>query len=198
MTTPSTPLTSTELIAVSASILEAGGYQAIREGFPDWSTTSTRLFEDQYNVVGVAVFATCAELIQSWADLQGSLVEVISGRVGTAESKAWDGYLVLLAAGLAPSADSDVEAIRYDTTRLRKLVATGEDLKGAANVERLLRPLLPLRAAQASAVGGSALDLLPGLLTEHGIDRDTTVVLVQSFVDQAPLMEALHRHRGAR
>src|SRR5664280_1289525 len=96
MTIPSTPLTSTELIAASASILETGGYQTIREGFPQWSTTSARLFEDAYNVVGVAVFTTCAELLQSWPDLQGSLVDLMSERVGTAESKAWDGYLVLL------------------------------------------------------------------------------------------------------
>lgn len=198
MTTPSAPLTPTDLIAVSSSVLERGGYQPIRKGFPEWSTLSTRLFEDEYNVVGVAVFTTCAELLGSWADLQGSLVDVISGQVGRAENKAWDGYLVLLAAGIAPSGDLDIEAIRYNTTRLRKLVATGEDLSGAGDVERLLRPLLPLRTGEGSTIKGSALDLLPDLLNEHGINRDTTAVLVRSFTDQKPLMEALHRHRGAQ
>lgn len=197
--TPSTvPLTPTALIAASSSVLEAGGYQLIGKGFPEWSTPSTRLFEDEYNVVGLAVFTTCAELLRSWADLQGALVEVISRQVGRAENKAWDGYLVLLTAGMAPSGDSDIEAIRYDTARLRKLVATGEDLSGAGDVERLLRPLLPLRTEQGSITQGSALDLLPELLAEGGINRDTTAVLVKSFIDQKPLMEALHRNRGSQ
>jgi hypothetical protein len=196
MTSPAVPLTPTDLIAASSSVLESAGYRAIRKGFRDWNTPSTRLFEDEYNVVGIAVFTTCADLLRSWADLQGSLVGVISRQVGQAESKAWDGYLILLTSGIAPSGDPEVEAIRYDTARLRKLVATGDDLRTAGDVERLLRPLLPLRTEQGSIRQGSALDLLPDLLSERGIRRDTTVVLVKSFIDQRPLMEALHRHRG--
>jgi hypothetical protein len=197
MTESSAPLTPTDLIAASSNVLETGGYQPIRRGFPEWSTTTTRLFEDKYNVVGVAVFTTCAELLRSWADLQGSLVGVISQQVGHAENKAWDGYLVLLTAGMAPSGDSDIDDIRHDTTRLRKLVATGEDLNAPGDVERLLRTLLPLRTEQSSISQGSAFDLLPDLLAEHGIHRDTTTVLVKSFSDQKPLMEALHRNRGS-
>lgn len=197
MNTP-VPLTPTDLIAASSSVLEGGGYRAIRKGFAEWSTTSTRLFEDEYNVVGVAVFTTCAELLNSWADLQGSLVRVISERVGQAESKAWDGYLVLLTAGVAPSEVLDIESIRYDTTRLRKLVATGEDLNDAGDVERFLRSLLPLHTEEGTIREGSALDLLPDLLQESGIGRETTAALVRSFIEQKPLMEALHRHRGAR
>ena len=85
-------MTPTDLIAASSSVLEAGGYQPIRKGFPEWNTTSTRLFEDKYNVVGIAVFTTTAELLSSWADLQGALVDVISRHVGQTENKAWDGY----------------------------------------------------------------------------------------------------------
>jgi hypothetical protein len=197
MTESLPPLTPTDLIAASSNVLETGGYQPIRRGFPEWSTTTTRLFEDKYNVVGVAVFMTCAELLRSWADLQGSLVDVISQQVGHAENKAWDGYLVLLTAGMAPSGDSDIDDIRHDTTRLRKLVATGEDLGGAGDVARLLRPLLPLRTERDSISQLSALDLLPDLLEESGVARETTTVLVKSFIDQKPLMEALHRNRGS-
>ena len=198
MTPLSIPMTPTDLIAASSSVLEAGGYQPIRKGFPEWNTTSTRLFEDKYNVVGIAVFTTSAELLSSWADLQGALVDVISRHVGQTENKAWDGYLVLLTAAIAPSSDADIEAIRYDTTRLRKLVATGEDLSAAGDVERLLRPLLPLRTAQGSIGQGTALDLLPGLLAVQGIDKKTTEVLVKSFIEQEPLMDALHRQRGSQ
>ena len=196
MTSPSAPLTPTDLIAASSSVLQTGGYRLVHEGFPEWNSPSTRLFEDEYNVVGVAVFTTFADLLRSWADLQGSLVDVISRKVGRTEGKAWDGYLVLLTGGMAPSGDLGIEAIRYDTARLRKLVATGEDLSGAGDVERLLRSLLPLRAEQGSTIQGSALDMLHDLLTEHGINRDTTTLLVKSFVDQEPLMEALHRRQG--
>jgi hypothetical protein len=138
MTISSMAMTPTDLIAACSSVLETGGYQPIREGFPEWNTTSTRLFEDMYNVVGIAVFTTSAELLISWADLQGSLVDVISRHVGKTESKAWDGYLVLITTGIAPSSDAAIEELRYDTTRLRKLVATGEDLRTAGDVERLL------------------------------------------------------------
>lgn len=195
MTTQSTPMTPTDLIAACTSVLQSGGYQSIRDGFSQWNTTSTRLFEDRYNVVGIAVFATSDELLGTWADLQGALVDVISRHVGQAESKAWDGYLVLLTAGIASSSAAEIESLRYDTTRLRKLVATGEDLVAAGDVERLLRPLLPLRAAQGSISQGTALDLLPRLLAEQGITEQTTELLVKAFTEQEPLMEMLHRHR---
>jgi hypothetical protein len=149
-------------------------------------------------VVGIAVFTTSTELLSSWADLQGALVDVISRHVGQAESKAWDGYLVLLTTGIAPSGDAEIERLRYDTTRLRKLVATGEDLSTARDVERLLRPLLPLRVAQGSIRQGTALDLLPGLLAEQGINEKATELLVKSFTEQEPLMDALHRTRGSQ
>jgi hypothetical protein len=198
MTNATVALTQTDLIAASSSVLEAGGYQPIREGFPEWSTTTTRLFEDAYSVVGVAVFPTCAELLRSWADLQGSLVSVISHKVGRSEGKAWDGYLVLLTPGLAPSGQVEIEDIRYDTSRLRKLVSTGEDLVTAGDVERLLRPLLPLRGQQGSLSPRSALDLLPNILAERGIDRQTTTALLQSFVDRKPLMDPLQRRQESR
>jgi len=191
-------MTTTDLIAASTSVLEGGGYQPIREGFPEWNTTSTRLFEDKYSVVGIAVFKTTAELLQSWADLQGALVEVISRHVGRTENKAWDGYLVLLTTAIAPASDANIEAIRSDTTRLRKLVATGEDLRTPGDVERQLRSLLPLRDPPGSIGQGTALDLLPELLAEQHIRQATTKVLVQSFIAQEPLMEALHRTREAQ
>src|SRR6266404_2422212 len=159
-------MTPTDLLAASSSLLEAGGYKTIRDGFPQWNTASTRLFEDKYSVDGVAVFATAAELLRSWVDLQRALVDVISQHIGQTECKDWDGYLVLLTAGIAPSSDAEIEALRYDTNRLRKLVATGEDLSTAGDVERLLRSLLPLQNATGPVGQRTALELLPDLLAE--------------------------------
>lgn len=121
---------------------------------------------------------------------------MISAQVGHEEGKSWDGYLVLLTPGLAPSEDAGIEAVRYNTTRLRKLVATGDDLRSPTDVERVLRPLLPLGQEQASLSQGSALDLLPKLLADQGIPRETTQLLVDAFREQSPLLERLHQERS--
>lgn len=188
-------MTPTELIAISSDVLEGGGFRSIRRGFSEWSTPTTRLFEDEYNIVGLAVFMTCDDLLHSWADLQASLVDVMAHHVGHAESKAWDGYLVLLTSAVAPSDSSALSAVRYDTTRLRKLVATGESLGSAADVYRVLGPLLPLAVDPIPPTDTAALALLPKLLEEHNIPTSTTEALVAAFTDQQPLMAALHRHR---
>jgi len=193
MTSSSAAFTPTDLIAAASEALSAGGYEQIRERFSDWDTPTSRLFEDEYNVVGIVVFDTCGELLRKWPDLQGSLVNVISRHVGLGESKSWDGYLVLMTPGLAPSEDAEIEAVRYNTTRLRKLVATGDDLRSPTDVERVLRPLLPLRQEGATLAEKSALDLLPKLLVNQGISTETTQLLIDAFREQSPLLERLHQ-----
>ena len=193
MTSSSAGFTPTDLIAAASQALEAGGYQQIRGRFSEWDTSTSRLFEDEYNVVGIVVFDTCGELLRTWPDLQGSLVDVISRHVGQGESKSWDGYLVLLTPGPAPSEDTEIEAVRYNTTRLRKLVATGDDLRSPTDVERVIRPLLPLGQERAKLSQESALDLLPKLLADQGIPKETTQLLVDAFREQLPLLDRLHQ-----
>jgi hypothetical protein len=196
MTDSSFGYTTTDLIAAASQVLLEGGYRQINGQFPEWGTPTSRLFEDEYSVVGIAIFETCKELLQTWPDAQALLVDVISRHVGSQESKSWDGYLVLLTPGLAPSESAALEAVRYDTTRLRKLVATGDDLKLPTDVERVLRPLLPLRPERASLVQQSALDLLPRLLAAQQIPEEVTRVVVDAFRQQSPLLEELHQQRG--
>jgi hypothetical protein len=124
------------------------------------------------------------------------LVEVISQKIGHAESKAWDGYLVLLTPGMAPSGDLDIDTIRHDTSRLRKLVATGETLNTPGDVNRMLKALMPLADQEVFITSESTLDLLPDLLADHGVDRETTRVLVEAFTADEPLLERLHQHRS--
>lgn len=184
--------TPTDLIAAATRTLQDGGYRQISEGVPGWNSQATRLFEDAYSIVGLVVFETCGELLRTWTDLQGSLVDVISQRVGREESKAWDGYLVLLSPGMAPSEESELESIRYNTDRLRKLVATGDDLQSVTDVERALRPLLPLTIQGASLGQETALDLLPKLLSSQDIPEETTRALVKAFREQSSLLETLN------
>lgn len=196
MTDSSLGFTTTDLIAAASQVLLEGGYRQISGRFPDWGTPTSRLFEDEYSIVGIAVFETCKELLQTWPDVQAALVDVISRHVGNQESKSWDGYLVLLTPGLAPSESEAIEAVRYNTTRLRKLVATGDELKLSTDVERVLRPLLPLGLERTSLGQESALDLLPRLLANHNISEEVTRVLVNAFRQQSPLVEQLHQQRG--
>lgn len=198
MTTLPTGFTSTDLIAAASQTLTNGGYQLVARKFEAWDTPTSRLFEDEYNVVGVVIFDTCGELLRAWPDLQGSLVDVISSQVGREEGKSWDGYLVLLTPGVAPSEDAAIDTLRYNITRLRKLVATGDDLQSPTDVERVLRPLLPLGQERASLSQGSALDLLPKLLADQGIPKETTQLIVGAFREQSPLLERLHQHRGGQ
>jgi hypothetical protein len=184
--------TPTDLIATATQTLHDGGYQQITDGFPEWNTHTARLFEDEYSIVGLVVFETCGELLRAWTDLQGSLVGVISHHIGREESKAWDGYLVLLSPGIAPSEESALESIRYNTGRVRKLVATGEDLQSLTDVERVLRPLLPLTVERASVGQETALDLLPKLLSAHNIPEETTKALIKAFREQSSLLETLN------
>ena len=195
MTPPTAGFTTTDLMAVASKVLSDGHYSQVTSGVEGWDTATSRLFEDEYNVVGIAAFETCAELLESWPDVQGSLVDVISQHIGREESKAWDGYLVLLSPGLASSQSQAIEAVRYNTSRLRKMVATGEDLRVATDVERVLRALLPLGFERTTMGAQSALDLLPKLLADQGIAEDTTRVLIDAYREQAPLMERLHQRR---
>lgn len=198
MTQLPTGFTPTELMAAASQALAAGRYQQVDRRFSEWDTPTSRLFEDEYNVVGIVVFDTCAEFLRTWPDLQGSLADVISRHVGHGESKSWDGYLVLLTPGLAPSEDADIEAVRYNTTRLRKIVATGDDLRTATDVERVLHPLLPLGPERATLSQESALELLPKLLVNQGIPEETTQLLVDAFREQTSLLERLHQQQGVQ
>lgn len=195
MNGPSAVPTPTGLLSAAVGVLTDSGYRLVTGKSSDWETASSRLFEDAYSVVGVAVFATCRELLRRWPELQESLVDVISRHVMATEGKAWDGYLALLTPAVAPSERAAIEAIRYDTARLRKLVATGDDLTVETDVERILRPLLPMTAGDGEVGDDAALLLLPTLLADHGIDESVSRSLIEAFTRHTPLMEALHETR---
>ena len=191
----STAPTPTGLLAKASSLLTDAGYVAVTAKHADWATQTNRVYEDKYNIVGLVVFSTCNELLSNWVKLQESLVNLISRHVMATEGKAWDGYLVLLTPASAPSERTAIDAIRYDTSRLRKLVATGEELMADADVERVLRPLLPMPPMAGLAAMNSILTLLPALLAEQGIPTKVSEQLITSFTERAPLMEGVHLAR---
>ncbi len=186
-----TALTTTQLTVAATEVLIENGYQ--RVGPPrDWPRAS-RLFEDEYGIVALHVYDTWQDLRDEWNIAQGQLVDLMSSRLGRPEPKSWEGYLVLLTVGNAPEAERrDVVDLRYNTNRLRKLVATGQELETVNDVQTALLPLLPLNIEPPSTSGAGLLARLPELLEEEGIDPVVTEAAVTSFLRNESIMEHLH------
>lgn len=191
--TPSS-LTPIELTAAVSKNLEEGGYTRIEASqLGAIEAARGRFYEDAFGVVSVVVYETWAELADTWTEDQARLVELMSAHMTRSDAKSWDGYLVLLCPGSAPVEDAAiVERIRYDITRVRKLIAVGEELTSLSDVERMILPLRPLEPEGEFEPGVSTLDLLPDLLTERGVSRADIEALIDAFREQQPLLEALH------
>ena len=189
-------LTTTDILAAASEYLTDGGYRRIDSvDLGKLAKTGARLFEDAYGIVAVVVYDTWRELSESWPEAQAALVEVISQYVGQSEAKAWDGYLGLCAPGvLASEARFEPTEIRYNTSRVRNLVAAGDELRTLSDVERSLLPLLPLEADVELKDQESALEVLPELLSQRGLPQQAVRVVIQAFLEQLPILESLHSH----
>lgn len=187
-------LSPTNLLAAAERELVGAGYRRVPEqALARWPADNVRVYEDPYCVATIAVYETWSELSTGWLHLQESLVELMSKFWTRSDAKAWDGYIVLLTPG-TPGSSTEAEAIRYNTTRVRKLLATGEDLRRLSDVTRVLAPLLPVDQVAAPSEE-TALEMLPRLLAQHGIDEQAVRVLVQAFERNEPLVETLHSRR---
>jgi hypothetical protein len=186
-----TPL---ELTAAASELLERHNYRRIVDADLGADGYGGRYYEDEYGVVAVVVYETWPDLLKSWPEDQSRLVRLMSEHMHKTDFKAWDGYLVLLSPGQPPPEQrSAVEGIRYDVTRVRKLIAVGEELRSLADVERILLPLLPIEGLKANCDELSALDMLPDLLSPRGIDSAATVAIVAAFREQQSLLERLEK-----
>lgn len=191
----SAPLTPTELVAVATEFLTDGGYRQVpSEVIEPHELAGARVFEDSYGVAAVVVFESWDELVISWPDYQSGLVELMSRHLPSVEAKAWEGYLVLLTSGSAGEAAQDqASAIRYDMTRVRKLVGAGAELQSLSGLERVLRPLLPLKPHALTSESASAVDLLPDLLGSDDLPREAVRVAVDAFKNSKSILDALYR-----
>jgi hypothetical protein len=164
--------------------------------FQQWPVQNIRLFEDNYHLVALVVYDTWDKLLSTWSDSQAALVELMSNHMTNSDPKAWDGYLVLLTTGVLSAEDrKKADEIRYDTTRVRKLIATGEELVTIGDVKRVLQSLLPLEADLHLDVGESVLDVLPSLLLQRGLEERYVETIVKAFRDREPIIERLHTAR---
>lgn len=189
-------LTVSSLMGEIGRLLDDGGYLAIdppEEGI--LSSRQARLFEDFFGVVGIVVFETWEALTQTWETAQSELVELISTHFSKGEPKSWDGYLVLITPSPVREGPSAVR-IRYDTTRVRKIVAAGEELVQLSDLASILAPLLPLQPESIEKDDRGILVRLPQILSERGIPKEATKALVDAYAHQEPLMECIDKFRG--
>lgn len=185
-------LTSLEVLAAAEQALVSGGYRRIEEDDTASKWHRGRGYEDEYGIVGVFVYDTVSDLESLWPDAQDAVVDLITRYISRDEAKAWDGYLCLMTPAVAePALLSRMADIRRNTSRLRKLVATGCELKSVSDIPRSLQALLPLEAQVAGGVNISALDALPAILLDRGIPAAATARLVEAFEQQDSMMRAL-------
>lgn len=191
------PLTITDLLAAATSNLLDAGYKRVeRLEISELNNSSTRVFEDVYNIVAIAAYNTWTELDDNWKDAQAALVELISQYLERSDAKAWDGYLVLITPSILNQEEiAHLINIRYNTSHLRKLVAAGNELTVLQDVKRILAPLLPLQVDPLPVERRSVLDELPSLLSGRGISSPAVKAVVDAYQDQKPLVEALHKFR---
>lgn len=185
-------LSALELLTVADRTLQAGGYRAIEGTSWDRWSNSARAYEDLFGVVAVFVFVSSEGLVRDWASAQSDLVDLITTHIGRDDAKAWDGYLVLLTgAPEDPGNRPEINEIRRDTGRVRKIVATGGELDSLQSIERVLLPLLPLGPELPPDLPQTALEVLPELLEHRGIPPAASRGLLDAFDRQSSLMRAL-------
>lgn len=190
-------LPTSSMIALASETLSANGYRVVRD-MTDMTRVGDQalLAEDAYNVVSVIAFETWQQLESEWFDAQADLVELLARRLARSAPKAWDGYLVLLCAG-EPIDPRETLKIERDTTRVRKIVATGSMLCASSDVARVLDLLLPLDLPTNLAALTDVLDALPALM-EETVSPATMKVVVDAFRAAEPPLERLHASGSAR
>jgi hypothetical protein len=184
-------LTTSELLALASAQLGSNGYRVVRDiAGTAHSAGRGLLAEDASSVVSVVVFETWQQLETEWLDAQADLVDLLSRRLQRSAPKAWDGYLVLLCA--SPATDHHVIAqIERDTTRVRKIVATGDTLRTIKDIENVLDVLAPLEIPNAVEALEDVLDALPKLIG-GGIDPVAVKTVVDAFRGMEAPLERLH------
>ncbi|WBO24353.1 hypothetical protein [Sphingomonas abietis] len=190
-------LSASSMIALASETLSLNGYRVVRD-MTDMKRLGDQalLAEDAYSVVSVVAFETWQQVERDWAEAQADLVDLLARRLSRSAPKAWDGYLVLLCAG-EPADRLDADRIERDTSRVRKIVATGGRLRTSADVARVLDLLLPLELPGDLAALEDVLDALPELMAKT-VDRAKLKIVVDAYRDGEPPLERLHESGGGR
>lgn len=184
-------LTPSVIIAAARALLAKNGFRISDDrNALDISNTYLLLAEDEYSVLALAAYESWNELEAGWSILQGELVALLSRRLARSSPKAWDGYVVLLCPAVVQDNAAIVE-IERDTSRVRKIVATGDALRTTRDIERVLDPFLPLDLPANHTQLQDVLDALPELL-KADVPASATRTVVEAFRTMDPPLERLH------
>jgi hypothetical protein len=146
-----------------------------------------RMFEDDYGVVLIDGFDSVETLLSEWTEAQATLVKSLSTSLTLDSDRGWEGYLVLFTPQRPTSDDMrQLSEIRYNTTRTRKLVITGEE-----DMIRGLEPLLPLPIGSSAAFTEEPLGELAREIVDQGIPSDEAESLLSAYKAGKSLMEAI-------
>lgn len=181
--------TPVEVLGAATEYLIAAGFASAQEISLDTGEV-LRCFEDSVSIVGLVEFATWSALETRWLAAQDALVELLSERLNRSDPKAWEGYLLLFTLDDPPGA-AEIDTIRRDTIRLRKIVTTGTELEELSDVERALLPVLPLSSGRVAVAKVRVLDRLPELLAASGADTNLVRRVVGAFDDNRGPMEEI-------
>lgn len=189
-------LTTSSVIAEVDAVLQKSNY-AVKDtaDIREITVEQAVLAEDEFGIVFVIVTDTAQDIANHWADYQAQLVDYLNTKLTKLDPKIWEAYMVLLTPSITPrDLFSQLERIRLDTSRIRKLVVTGEQLNALSDVSRALLPVLPLQDIDAARPEISLLESLPGIFAQRGIDEEAVRVVVSAFRSQDSPMQALHQH----
>ena len=179
-------LRPSQIFGEATRLLLAGGFRDVG-ALHVQPSQGLRMFEDRLCIVGLVYYPAWADLENSWLDAQAVMVEKISQHFRRSDPKAWDGYLVLFTMDESPRIDA-VSRIENDTSRLRKLVATGRELKAISSVEEALLPVLPFNVSAGGSEDGSLLERIPQMLADRGIEHSLATAAIESFqANRSPL-----------
>lgn len=188
--------TATQVLGTATELLEEHGFAFAQEVETDDGQV-LRVFEDQLSVVALTYFDTWRALEERWVGAQGALVEFMSTGLTQSDPKSWEGYLLLFTSD-EPTDTLALDRVRRDTTRLRKLVTTGSELRSVAAVADALLPVLPLTLGDRADEGGRILDRLPQLLESSGTSPELTRLVVTAFEENRSPMEEIWKWRQAQ
>ncbi|QDV74284.1 hypothetical protein [Botrimarina mediterranea] len=187
-------MTLTDMLSTAREVLLTNGFsEASSYRLCGIDASNQGLYEDSYSLVAIVVFEAWSDLLREWTGAQAAFVDLISEHIERNESKTWDCYLLLWTPGLFPRDKSDEhQAIRYDTGRVRKLIASGAELQELGDVSTALLPLLPITERSDTTAEDSVLDRVPALLESNELPQSVIRAVVNAFHKRESLIEALH------
>lgn len=166
----------TELLELAEVVLHQSGYEVVRQSFDG---AAYLLGEDPDNVVVLAAVVAVDDVFAA----EPALTRVLSTRLAAApaESKKWDGYVVVITGARPEDAIADVlSSITHNLHQVRRIIRVGVDATTAA-VARSLRAILPMSEALGEERLLDPLTALVQRLVRDGLAVDEVDTAIAAF-----------------